>query len=181
MKKLTKLESFGLIAAILVSGSFFYMKKIYDPEAEALKKTITTLNAKVAEYNKLQEPPNAEGVKKKIERQKEEEKTLAAALKAAGGRTEADAEVTEVLAEISVKAQRQNMQVLKLTPEEKTLVTPLYSWRQVNIQLRGQFGDFVVLVERLKAMARPVQLRDLKIERDKADYGEVLITATLRV
>ncbi len=181
MKKLTKLESFGLIAAILVSGSYFYMKKVYDPEAAALKKTIISLNAKIGAYNKLQEPPNSEGAKKKLAQRREEEKKTAAVLKAAGGRTEAAAEVTEVLAEISVKAQRENMQVLKLTPEEKSITTPLYSWKQVNIQLRGQFSDFVVLVERLKAMARPVQLRDLKIERDTGDYGEVIITATLRV
>ncbi len=181
MKKLTKLESFGLIAAILVSGSYFYMKKIYDPEAEALKKTIAGLNAKIGEYNKLQEPPNPEGLKKRLERQRDEEKKMHEALKAAGGRTEAEAEVTEVLAEISVKAQNQSMQVLKLAPREKTVATALYTWKEVEIQLRGQYHDFVALVERFKEMNRPVQLREMKIDRDKGDFGEVLITATLRV
>ena len=94
MKKLTKLETFGLIAAILVSGSYFYMKKVYDPEAAALKKTISTLNAKIGEYNKLKEPPNPEGLKRRLERQRGEEKKMADALRAAGGRTEAEAEVT---------------------------------------------------------------------------------------
>ena len=181
MKKLTKLESFGLIAAILVGGSYFYMKKVYDPEAEALKKTISTLNAKIGEFNKLQEPPNPEGMKRRLERQREEEKKMAEALKAAGGRTEADAEVTEVLAEVSIRAQRQSMQVLKLAPREKTVATALYSWKEVDIQLRGQFHDFVALVEQFKQMSRPLQLREMKIERDKGDYGEVLVTATLRV
>lgn len=180
MKKLTKLESFGLIAAILVSGSYFYMKKVYDPEAAALKKTISALNAKIGEYNKLKEPPNPEGLKRRLERQRGEEKKMAEALRAAGGRTEAEAEVTEVLADISLKAQCQNMQVLKLAPREK-VTTRLYKWREVEIQLRGRFYDFVVLVDRLKAMARPVQLREMKIERDKGEYEEVLVTATLRV
>ena len=32
MKKLTKLEKFGLIAAIIIAGTYFYMGKIYDPQ-----------------------------------------------------------------------------------------------------------------------------------------------------
>ncbi|MGI6656191.1 MAG: type 4a pilus biogenesis protein PilO [Desulfobulbus sp.] len=181
MKKLTKLESFGLIAAILVSGSYFYMKKVYDPEAAALKKTITTLNARIGEYNKLQEPPNPEGMKRRLDRQRDEEKQLADTLRELGGRTEGEAEVTEVLADISLKVQGQNMQVLKMAPREKPVTTRLYTWREVDIQLRGRFYDFVVLLDRLKQMKRPVQLREMKIECDTGEYEEVLITATLRV
>ncbi|MBM9612855.1 type 4a pilus biogenesis protein PilO [Desulfobulbus rhabdoformis] len=180
MKKLTKLESFGLIAAILVSGSYFYMKKVYDPEAKALKKTISRLNKKIGAYNRLQEPPNPAGLKRRLERQHDEEKKMAAALHAAGGRTDAESEVTEILAEISLMAQHENMQVLKLIPKE-TEVTDVYKWKKVDLQLRGQFYDFVVLIERLKQMTRPLELRQLRIELDQGEYDEVLITATLRV
>ncbi len=61
------------------------------------------------------------------------------------------------------------------------MATALYTWKEVEIQLRGQYHDFVALVERFKEMNRPVQLREMKIDRDKGDFGEVLITATLRV
>lgn len=181
MKKLTKLESYGVIAAILVSGSYFYMKKIYDPEAAALKKTINTLNTKVKEYNNQQEPPNPEGLKKKLDRQREEEKKMAEMVKAAGGRTDNNAEVTEALSEISLKAQEQGIQVLKLTRLDTTVVTALYEWEEVKIELRCRFYDFVTLVHRLKEMPRPVQLREMMITRDGGEYEEVRITATLRV
>nr|WP_320013182.1 type 4a pilus biogenesis protein PilO [uncultured Desulfobulbus sp.] len=180
MKKLTKLESFGLIAAILVSGSYFYMKKVYDPEAKALKKTISRLNQKIGAYNKLQEPPNPAGLKKRLERKTAEEKEMAAALHAAGGRTDAESEVTEILAEISLMAQRENMQVLKLIPGD-TVETDVYKWRKVELQLRGQFYNFVVLIERLKLMAQPLELRQLEIKLVQGEYDEVLITATLQV
>jgi len=57
VKKLTKLEKYGLIAAILVGGSFFYLKKVYDPEAASLQRAIETLNKTVASYNRLSDPP----------------------------------------------------------------------------------------------------------------------------
>jgi Tfp pilus assembly protein PilO len=181
MRKLTKLESFGLISAILVSGSFFYMKKVYDPEAESLKKTVTKLNQTIAEYNKLEEPPNLDSLQKEIEKQTEQMKGYTAELKAAGGRTDEPSEVTEVLAEISRLAKKENMLVLKIT-RDKDEKDELFNWAAVNIQIQGQYQDFVALIQRLKELRKPVQLLKLHIEQGKEEWrGDIIITAKLLV
>lgn len=180
MKKLTKLETFGLIAAILVSGSYFYMKKVYDPEAEALKRSITRLNSTIASYNRLGDAPDTGRMNRQIQQLREEKETLTENLLEAGGRTGTDAEVTVMLANISTMAREHNMTVLKITPDRK-VQDELFIWAAVNVQLRGRYQDFVALVERLKGMPQPVQLSRLQIERDPGNAGAVLITAILLV
>lgn len=180
MKKLTKLESFGLIAAILVCGTFFYMKKVYDPEAAALKKTVTKLNQTIGEYNKMEEPPNLESLKKKIEKQKGQWETANDELKAAGGRGDESSAVTEVLARISRLAKEENMQVLKIG-RDKDVKDELFTWAAVNIELRGRYQDFVRLIQALKELATPLKLLKLNIERGKDGEGDIIIKATLLV
>lgn len=180
MRKLTKLESFGLIAAILICGTFFYMKKVYDPEAASLKKTVNKLNQTIAEYNKLEEPPNLDSLKKKIEKQKEQWGAVSEELKAAGGRTDDPAAVTEVLAQISRLARNQNMQVLKITGI-KEVKDELFTWAAVNIELQGRYQDFVQLIQALKELVTPLKLLKLNFERGKDGEGEIIIKAELRV
>jgi len=180
VRKLTKLESFGLIAAILVSGTFFYMKRVYDPEAAALKKTVAKLNQTIAEYNKLEEPPNLDSLKKKIEKQKEQWEAVTEELKAAGGRSDDPAAVTEVLAQISRLAKTENMQVLKIA-KDKDEKDELFVWATVNIELKGRYQDFVRLVQAMKELVTPLQLLKLSIEGGKDDEGEIIIKAKLLV
>jgi len=181
MRKLTKLESFGLIATILVSGSFFYMKKVYDPEAESLKKTITKLNQTIAEFNKLEEPPNLDSLKRRIAQQTEQLTAVTEELKDAGGRSDEPSEVTEALQKISRLAKEQNMLVLKIT-RDKDEQDALFTWAAVHIQLQGQYQDFVILLKKLKELPAPVQLLKLHIERGREEgRGDIIITAKLLV
>ena len=180
MRKLTKLESFGLIAAILVSGTFFYMKKVYDPEAAALKKTVAKLNQTIGEYNKLEEPPSLDLLKKKIEKQKEQLEAVSGELAAAGGRTDDPAAVTEVLARISRLAKAENMQVLKIA-RDKDEKDELFNWATVNIELQGRYQDFVRLIQAMKELPTPLQLRKLSIEEGKGGGGDIVIKAKLWV
>jgi len=180
IKKLTKLESFGLIAAILVSGSYFYMKKVYDPEAEALKRSISRLNSTIASYNRLGDAPDTMRMNRQIEQLRGELENLTGELLEAGGRTGTAAEVTEMLAHISTMARKHHMTVLKISPEREVR-DELFIWAAVSVQLRGRYQDFVALVESLKGMAQPVQMSRLQIERDTGNEGAVLITAILLV
>lgn len=180
MKKLTKLESFGLIAAILIGCSYFYMQKVYDPEAKALKKTVSKLNATIKEYNNLEEPPPELHLRKEIEKLEGNLQTLTEDLKASGGRTDDLSEITEVLADVSSAAQKQNMQVLKIVPDSD-VEDALFTWKTVNITLQGRFDDFVRLVTHLKIMDRPLQIRELTINQADGLEDDVVITAKLMV
>lgn len=178
MKKLTKLETFGLIAAILIGGSYFYMKKVYDPEAAALKKTISRLNATIKEYNNLQDPPDSRSIQRQLEKLDKEAEELAVQVRQAGGRTEAASEITEALQDISREAKFTGLRVVHLSlGEEKK--DELFTWKTLNLELEGQFGQFVLLVKRLKELERPVQLLDLQMSASEASSGEVTIRAAL--
>jgi len=180
MKKLTQLEKFGLIAAILVSVSYFYMERIYDPEAEALKKTIATLNRTVAEYNNLQEPPVLRGIQAEVERLAKEEAELTARLRAAGGRTGAVSEVTEVLQRVNQLMARERLQLIKKTPD-KDLVEELFTWKVYNVELKGEYSRLLRFVSQLRDLPQPAQLREMKIERTPENNGVVKISAKLLV
>jgi Tfp pilus assembly protein PilO len=180
MKKLTQLEKFGLIAAILVSVSYFYMKRIYDPEADALKKSIAALNRTVAEYNNVQEPPALRGVQAEVERLEKERADLTEQLRQAGGRTEAVSEVTEVLQLVNERLADEKLQLLKKSPE-KELKEELFTWKVYSVELRGGYHQLVRFVGHLRQLRQPTQLRELKIERTPENDGVVKISAKLLV
>ncbi len=178
MKKLTQLEKFGLIAAILICGSYFYMKKIYDPEAEALKKTVSKLNQTISEYNKLEEPPLIEPLRKKLKGEMERLEELTLKMKEAGGRTGKKAEVTEVLSKITTAAKKHRMQVMKIIPGAD-IKEELFTWATFNLSLDGKYQDFLSLLRELQAMDQPIQFKNLEIKRNEQNASSVTIITTL--
>jgi hypothetical protein len=174
MKKLTKLEKFGLIAAILIGGTFFYMKKVYDPEAAALQRVITTLNKTVAAYNDLSDPPPMPPVRRQAEALKEELAETTARLKEAGGRTGQDAEVTEVLHLINSVAGQGRIRILQIEPKAP-VAEELFTWAVFDLKMKCRYQDLVRLVTRLKELKEPIQVRNLEIVRDTDENGFVVV------
>lgn len=178
MKKITRLEKFGIIAAIVVCGSYFYMKKVYDPEAAALGASVRELNSAIASYNAMKEPPSLEPLREEIEFKTENLDRLILEMREAGGRAGEAAEVTKVLSLITEIAEEQNMQVLKISPG-KEVEGKHFTWAAFNIILGGRYRDFYAFVGRLKKRPEPMQLRHLDIERDEKKPGRIIINATL--
>ncbi len=179
MKKLTKLEKFGLIAAIVTCGTYFYMNKVYDPEAKALARTVTQLNKTIKEYNDLGEAPPVEPLRKRAAGLREELEEVTAELKEAGGRTDQRAEITEVLTAITSLAERNRLQVARMAPqgEEKEA---LFTWAVYRAELAGGYRDFKRLVDQLQERLEPIQLRGLKLSR-LDDQGRITITTDLLI
>lgn len=180
MKKLTKLERFGLIAAIVVGGSYFYMKRVYDPEAAALQSAVKQLNSTVASYNAMKEPPPLGPLQEQVKAQMEEFERMTVELKKAGGRSDEAAEVTEVLSLVTQLIKEENMRVVKISPEGK-VKDNLFTWAVFSIRMGGRYHDFVALVTQLKNLHQPVQLRDLNIERNQGSPGFIIVTANLLI
>lgn len=180
MKKLTKLERFGLIAAIVVGGSYFYMKRVYDPEAAALQGAVRQLNSTVASYNKMKEPPPLGPLKEQVSEQMKELERMKVELKKAGGRTGEAAEVTEVLSLVTQLIKEENMRVLKISPEGD-VEDKLFTWAVFSIRMGGRYQDFVTLVTQFKELRQPVQLRDLNMERNEGSPGFIIVTAKLLI
>ncbi|SHI13301.1 type 4a pilus biogenesis protein PilO [Desulfofustis glycolicus] len=180
MKKLTKLEKYGLIAAILVGGSFFYLKKVYDPEAASLQRAIGTLNKTVATYNQLSEPPPLAPLRRQAETLAGELAEATARLREAGGRTGQAAEVTEVLHLINRVAGDQRIEILQIVPG-KQIEEELFTWEVFGLTMRCRYQDLVALMGSMKRLKEPIQVRNLEIVREPAEGGFVIVTMKLLV
>jgi len=178
MRKLTKLEKFGTIAAILVSGSYFYLNKVYDPQAKALKKTVIKLNSTIGRYNKLEEAPPLTPIKKTIEKKMQERDALKGRLRAAGGRSDDVQETTTLLDMVNRKAREQGLLVIQLTPQGE-LSEELYHWESFELHLMGFFPQILHFIDRLKAMPHPIELRDLSIAGSERLDGAIMVKARL--
>lgn len=178
MRKLTKLEKFGLITAILVSGTYFYMNRVYDPQAETLKRTVNKLNSTLQSYSQIQELPPLETVQRMISDREETLTQLKQALTAAGGRIGEVDEVTPLLDKISALARDTQMVILSLTPQE-SVAEELYVWDVFDLRLVGSFPALVDFLEQLKEMPEPVQVRNLELEKADVGSGGVLVSTRL--
>jgi Tfp pilus assembly protein PilO len=180
MRKLTKLEKFGLIAAILVSGTYFYMGRVYDPQAEALKKTISKLNSTIKEYNTSVELPPLVPMRKAVEQKREQLDTLKQELREVGGRTGAADEVARLIDEVGHRAGANNLLILSLAPG-KRIEEELYSWDVFDLRLFGDYRQLIRFVEALKEMPEPVQVRNLALEKANGRSGRVLVSLQLMI
>jgi len=179
MRKLTKLEKFGLIAAIVVCGSYYYMNKIYDPEAKSLKKTVQQLNSAIKKYNATDEPPAVGPVRKRVERLKKELEKITAKLKEAGGRTGDPSEITGILAKITSLARQNQIMVVKMTPDREVRET-LFNWAVFRAELTGGYHNFHQFIQDLEKMSQPVQMRNLNLTT-KGESGLIAIDITLLI
>jgi hypothetical protein len=72
LKKLSQFEKYGIMAAIIIACTFFYMKKVYEPQEKEFKKTVAALNKVVGEINGLRQVPSVVQVRHELESLKEE-------------------------------------------------------------------------------------------------------------
>ncbi len=179
MRKLTKLEKFGLIAAIVVCGTYFYMGRVYDPEAKSLAKTVSRLNAAIKKYNEMDEAPPIKPVQKKIQLRQQDLEDITIRLKETGGRTGDPAEITRILARITGLARKNRLTLIKMTPEgeEKGI---LFTWAVFKAELLGGYHDFRMFVRDLRQLPQPVRLRELNIT-SVGNAGKITINLILLI
>ena len=179
MRRLTKLEKFGLIAAIMVCGIYFYMDRVYDPEAKSLKKTVQKLNATIKQFNEIKAPPPIAPVKKTVERRKKELEKVTAELKEAGGRIGDPSEITQILALITGLARKNRLSLVKMTSAGEEKET-MFTWAIFEAELAGGYHDFHMFIQDLRNLSQPVQLRELYLE-NIGGSGMIKITVTLLI
>lgn len=179
MRRLTRLEKFGIIAAIVVCGTYFYMGRVYDPEAKSLARTVNKLNAAIKKYNEMEEAPPVKPIEKSIEQRQKDLEEITARLKKAGGRTDDPAEITSILADITGLARENRITVVKISPEPEEKDN-LLTWAVFKAELLGNYHDFRMFIRQLRRLPQPVKLRDLEIKC--LDHsGTITINLTLLI
>ncbi|GAB6096251.1 hypothetical protein JCM14469_25040 [Desulfatiferula olefinivorans] len=165
MRKLSQFEKLGLVAAVIVACTYFYMKRVYEPQEKVLKKTVATLNGVIKEFNALAEVPPVHAVKARIKKRKEELAEREQSLEGMTVQTGAQREVTELLGQIVDLIRARNLTVKALAPAREKLKEPLYEWNVFSVDMEGDFGKFTDLLARLRNLNDPVKIDKVAIGR----------------
>ncbi len=180
MKKLTKLEKFGLVAAIIIAGTYFYMGKIYDPQAKALKKTVIKLNKIIGEINSIKEVASAGSINRTIKKRKQELEKVKSKLKDTVITTGKESEITELLDRINRLVDQNRLAVKSIVPKGK-VAGALFAWSSFDLDMEGSFCFFLEFLTALKEMPDSVKIQNINIEKN-GDVGDVLkINMTLMI
>ncbi len=180
MRKLTKLEKFGLVAAIIIAGTYFYMGKIYDPQAKALKKTVIKLNKIIGEINSIKEVASAGSINRTIKKREEELEKVKSKLKDTVITTGKESEITELLDRINRLVDQNRLAVKSIVPKGK-VASALFAWSSFDLDMEGSFSFFLEFLTALKEMPDSVKIQNINIEKN-GDVGDVLkINMTLMI
>ncbi len=180
MRKLTKLEKFGLVAAIIIAGTYFYMGKIYDPQANALKKTVIKLNKIIGEINSIKEVSSVESINRTIKKRKKELEKVKSKLKDTVITTGKESEITELLSMINSLVDQNRLVVKSIVPKGK-VAGALFAWSSFDLDMEGSFYFFLEFLTALKEILDSVKIQNINIEKN-GDVGDVLkINMTLMI
>ncbi len=177
MRKMSKFEKLGVVAAVIVASSFIYMKKVYEPQEKRLKTTVANLNKVVGELNSLKTIKSTASLKVELEKKKKE---LALLETETGGSDNADPDrqSSELLGKVSTALERSGMMVNSVKPGGKK-PDELFQWNSYEFDLGGGFFQFLRFMERLRAMPEPVKVHKLLLEQGKDKDKMLHITLEL--
>jgi Tfp pilus assembly protein PilO len=166
MRKLSRFEKFGLMAAVIIAFTFLYVKKVYEPQEARLKKTIASLNNVVGQINNLKDVPPPATVKRNLKRYREKLEAVSAKLEGSQMHTGADREVTLLLSAINKKITRNGLRVNALTPGG-TSTDELLVWNLFQMDLEGSFHGFLQFMRDLKDFQDAVKIENLQMEKSE--------------
>ncbi len=166
-RKLTKLEKFGLIAAVITGMLFFYLKHVYDPQQQALVRAKEQLNRSITQFNEMQaaEPPFQ--LRRRLETQREALAELERELKELDIRVGDEEALIRAQHWAYQEMERRNLRVLNVVPrgvEKKHL-----EWRIFRITAEGDFRSLVSMLRELRTNNTPMLVEQVSVSReDKA-------------
>jgi len=180
LKKLSQFEKYGIMAAIIIACTFFYMKKVYEPQEKEFKKTVAALNKVVGEINGLKQVPSMVQVRHELESLKKSLEEVDQKLQGTLMHTGAAREVTRMLRQINEHVAASGLRVVSLQPKGRNMDTLLQlEWNHFQLNLSGSFHGFLHLLDSLRAMPDAVRIDGVTL---KGGDGEFLnITFNLMI
>lgn len=168
MKKLTKLEKFGLLGAVIIACTFLYVKKVYEPEEKKFKQTVASLNKVVGEINGLKHVPHVNQIRGELEDARKKLAELNEKLQGSLVQTGSQQEVTRLLRRISEQIESSGLRIESLIPEglTKDLILDM-SWTQHQVSLSGPFYGFLYLLHSLQDMPDAIRIKDVHLKKEK--------------
>ncbi len=173
MKKLTNLEKFGVIASIIIAGSYFYMKNVYDPQAKALKKTVINLNKVIGKLNSTKKNiPPVKPVNNTIKKREKKLAEIELMLAGISGKTGKESETTGVMSKINRLADQNRLGIESITPKGKVKGV-FFTWDLFDFEMEGSFEFLMEFLSGLKKISEPLKIQNISIE-NKNDNPAIL-------
>jgi Tfp pilus assembly protein PilO len=177
MRRMSKFEKLGVVAAVIVASSFIYMKKVYEPQEKRLKTTVANLNKVIGELNNLKSIKSTASLKSELEKNKKELTQLEAQSGTIAS-TNPERQASELLGKVSRALERSGMLVNGIKPGGKK-PDELFEWNSYEFDLNGSYFQFMQFMERLRAMTEPVKVKKLVLEQGKDK--EMMLHVTLEL
>jgi len=164
-RKLTKLEKFGLIAAVVAGILFFYLKNVYDPQQRSLERAREQLNRTIRDYNQLQAAEPLFQLRGRLQGREQEQDRIKQALAALqiGGTNPQEFARTKQW--VYREMERLNMRVLNVTPGGRR--QELFDWHVFEIRMEGDFAGLVGLLQAFNGHPAPLRVDRVTVIGDQ--------------
>ena len=180
MKTMTKLEKFGLAAALIIACTFCYMKYMYDPQTRVLKATLEKRNKIVKELNAIKEIPPLFKVKKTIEKNTkilEEIREECGALSVKTGNPD---EITELLSQINQIIESNRLSVNSIAPKER-ITGRFFKWSPFEMDISGSFSNFMSFMKQIRELNDAIEVNNIILESSEGKGMSINIRFTLKI
>ena len=167
-RKLTKLEKYGLIAAVITGMLFFYLKNIYDPQQASLEQSRERLNRTIQEFNRLQAAEPLFQLRQTLNSRNEElaglEQTMAELDTAPDGTTD----MRMVRYDLYQDLNNRSLRIIQVSPAGTR--KELFTWHVFNIRAKGDYSGFISLMRQLQEYESPVRIGKITVEGESAPW-----------
>lgn len=169
-RKLTKLETFGLIAAVITGSMYFYLDRFYDPQQAALKQAQEQLNRSVRQFNELQAIVPAAQLQMQLQSRQENLAKLRAELGAldislAEGLQGRALTLQWVYQQLDVHGLR----LLSVAPKGARQLH--FNWEIYQLSLAGGFSGLLAFMQAVAAHEQPILLDFVTVEKNQTHWS----------
>jgi len=163
-RKMSKLEKYGLIGAVITGALFFYLKHVYDPQQASLRQAQEQLNRTITEFNNLQgaEPPFQ--LRRRLESRQEELQELQDEMAAMDVRFGVEEDLIRNQHWVYRQMEQLNMRILSVQPLRR--YTDLFTWNIYRVSLEADFNGFTELLHKLRSHTTPLRVHNVSISGD---------------
>ncbi len=173
MRKLSRFEKLGVVAAVIIACGFLYMKRVYEPQEKKLKATVAQLNKVIAEVNGLKSVPSAVSLRKSLQKHKQELEEINKSLAGTAAGSGTDKGLSALISRVSGRIDECGLKVQSFAPKGSKK-DELFSWRLFELTMTGGYFNYLSFLERLRAMPEAVKIE--KVTMEQLDDSNLRIT-----
>jgi len=167
-RKLTKLEKFGLIAAVIIAMLFFYLREVYDPQQEALDMARERLNQAVSEFNELQSAAPAAQLRRRLKSRQEDLEQKKAELEQMEVRPATEEELARSKHLLYRSIENNGLRLLDVTSGRTR--QDLFTWHVFSVDMEGDFSSLTGLLDEFRDHIHPLRVQEVRVHRDGSPW-----------